>query len=244
MIEKEEKDWFKLNRYPHIGYPINHNERHEWVENYILNPEKISKHSFIPFIHKKSKVKKFRKKYNETNGELTLYKKNDLEFVRHPDTKERELYYASHLDSLIYSYYSFLLSIMYEEKIKKYNLGDVINAYRSIPIDRQNPNGSNKCNINFAEDVFNYIRDYPSDNFVAIAFDIKGFFDNLNHRILRNAWMDILDVEKLPSDHFNVFKNITRYSYVDIVDLFEFFKDKIICDCKNNKSDKSKEKSF
>ena len=54
--------------------------------------------------------------------------------------------------------------------------------------------------------------------------------------------MDILDVEKLPSDHFNVFKNITRYSYVDIVDLFEFFKDKIICDCKNDESGKSKEK--
>ena len=109
MIEKEEKDWFKLKRYPHIGYPINHNERHEWVENYILNPVKISKHSFLPFIHKKSKVKKFRKKYNEINGELTLYKKYDLEGVRHPDTKERELYYASHLDSLIYSYYSYLL---------------------------------------------------------------------------------------------------------------------------------------
>jgi retron-type reverse transcriptase len=242
MIEKEEKDWFKLKRYPHIGYPINHNERHEWVENYILNPVKISKHSFLPFIHKKSKVKKFRKKYNETYGELTLYKKNGLELVRHPDTKERELYYASHLDSLIYSYYSYLLSIKYEEKIEEYNLGDVINAYRSIPIDKKSPHGSNKCNINFAEDVFNYIRDYPSDNFVAIAFDIKGFFDNLNHLILRKAWMNILDVEKLPSDHFNVFKNITRYSYVDIVDLFEFFKDKIICNYKNDIRDKSKEK--
>ncbi len=34
MSTKEEKDWFKLKRYPHIGYPLNLSDR-KWVTNYI-----------------------------------------------------------------------------------------------------------------------------------------------------------------------------------------------------------------
>ena len=62
---------------------------------------------------------------------------------------------------------------------------------------------------------------------MAIAFDIKGFFDNLNHKILRENWKMILDEPKLPPDHFNVFKNITRFSYIDIVDIFKAFQSQI-----------------
>jgi ADP-heptose:LPS heptosyltransferase len=49
----------------------------------------------------------------------------------------------------------------------------------------------------------------------------------LNHKLLREIWAEILGREKLPPDHFNVFKNITRFSHVDIVDIFEEFKSKI-----------------
>ncbi|WP_167626961.1 reverse transcriptase domain-containing protein [Flavobacterium psychrophilum] len=45
--------------------------------------------------------------------------------------------------------------------------------------------------------------------------------------MLREVWCDVLKVEKLPADHFNVYKNITRFSHVDIVDIFNEFKDKI-----------------
>lgn len=143
--------------------------------------------------------------------------------------KKRELFYASHLDSLIFSYYARLLSDSYETKIKStdYNLNEVVNAYRSVPINPKNENSSNKCNIDFANDVFKYIIEYQQNEFAVIAFDISSFFDNLNHKLLREIWVEILGAEKLPPDHFNVFKNITRFSHVDIVDIFEEFKSKI-----------------
>ena len=227
MIKRKEKDWFKIKRYPHIGLPLDNCDRFKWIENYVTNPEMVSKHSFLPFIHKTARVKKFRKNYKPEDGTIHDDYKVGIKILRKPDEKKRELYYASHLDSLIYSYYAQLLSEKYEEKIVDFKLNDVVNAYRSIPVNPENPNSSNKCNIDFANDVFKYILNYEEEEFGVIAFDISSFFDNLNHRLLRSVWSDVLNVEKLPADHFNVFKNITRFSHVDIVDIFKEFKDKI-----------------
>ena len=133
------------------------------------------------------------------------------------------------MDSLIFSYYAKLLSDCYEVKIKspEYNLDNVVNAYRSIPVNPKNENSSNKCNIDFANDVFKYVLNYKENEFAVIAFDISSFFDNLNHKKLLKIWAEVINEVKLPPDHFNVFKNITRFSHVDIVDIFEEFKDKI-----------------
>lgn len=38
-VEKN-KDWFKLKRYPHIGFPLKLNDRAVWIENYVTNSEK------------------------------------------------------------------------------------------------------------------------------------------------------------------------------------------------------------
>lgn len=226
-LEKPKKDWFKLKKYPHIGFPLKAKDRFVWIEDYIKNPENITKHSFLPFIHKTSKVRKFRKKYSSETGVLEFTIVDGKKHTRHKSNKPRELYYASHLDTLVFSYYSEELSKKYEEFIKKYNLDDVVTAYRTVPINKLYPNSGNKSNIDFANDVFQIIENYPSNTFVAIAFDIKGFFDNLNHKILRDNWKMILDKPKLPPDHFNVFKNITRFSYIDIVDIFKAFQTKI-----------------
>lgn len=226
LMAKNEKDWFKLKRYPHIGLPLKNEDRQKWIEKYITSPELISKHSFLPFIHKTSKVRKFRRDYDENGiAKFRIVNGKKQYRLKHPE-KKRELYYASHLDSLIYSYYAQQISKKYEEKLIDKKLGEVINAYRSIPL-HSNTGSPNKCNIDFANDIFKNILSYNEDSFVVIAFDIKSFFDNLNHQKLREIWMDVLGVEKLPPDHFNVYKNITRFSYVDIVDLFEEFKDKI-----------------
>jgi len=220
----KKKDWFKLKRYPHLDKQIKERDRVRF-EGYIKNPDKISKHSFLPFIHKTKKVRKFRKEYSDADGSVI---ETNGKALRKSGSKLRELYYASHLDSLIYSYYSKLLSDRYEEKIKLNGLDDVVLAYRSISKNIDNPKGSNKCNIDFANDVFRYISNYPSDHFVAITFDIRGFFDELNHKILNQLWCDLLGTEKMGKDHFNVFKSLTRFSFVDIVDLFMLFQNKII----------------
>lgn len=69
--------------------------------------------------------------------------------------------------------------------------------------------------------------DYDSD-IVAIAFDIENFFPSLNHTVLKNKWCEVLDTDHLPKDHYNVFKNITRFSYVEENHLFNLFKDSIL----------------
>ncbi len=229
MVIKKNKDWFKIKRYPHIGLPLNYSERHIWIEKYVTSPEIIAKHAFLPFIHKTSTVKKFRKEYLPHDGKINENNKKENKLQRISSHKTRELFYANHLDSLIFSYYAKLLSDHYEIKIKSngYNLDPVVNAYRSIPVNPKNKNSSNKCNIDFANDVFKFIRSYPKDEFVVIAFDISSFFDNLNHKLLREIWAEVLGVSRLSPDHFNVFKNITRFSHVDIVDIFDEFKNKI-----------------
>lgn len=229
MIEKKPKDWFKIKRYPHIGLPLNNSDRHKWIEKYVTSPDVVAKHSFLPFIHKTSRVKKFRKDYMPDTGSINEKFKDGKKILRKSSDKKRELFYASHLDSLIFSYYAKLLSDNYESKIKssEYNLDEVVNAYRSVKVNPKNVNSSCKCNIDFANDVFKYVINYNQEEFAVIAFDISSFFDNLNHNLLREVWVEILGTEKLSPDHFNVFKNITRFSHVDIVDIFEEFKNKI-----------------
>tara|TARA_R110002110_G_scaffold208363_4_gene420685 strand:- start:975 stop:2501 length:1527 start_codon:yes stop_codon:yes gene_type:complete len=225
MLQK--KDWFKLKKYPHIGRRLKENERFTWIEEYIKNPESIKKHSFLPLIHRTSKVRKFRKEYSKEDGILIKKKKNKNRISQGP--KKREIYYASHLDSLIYSYYSSLVYTEYEKYLEDYNLKDVVTAYRSISKNIENPESPNKCNIDFANDVFNYIRNYNSEEFCAITFDISSFFDELDHSILLHQLIELVGVNgKLTDDYFNIYKNITRYGYVEIVDLFKLFQNKII----------------
>lgn len=97
-LAKNEKDWFKLKRYPHIGNPLLAKDRHVWIELYITNPLKVATHNFLPLIHKKSKVRKFRREYCNKSGELLFTYKNGKKIVRNASKpKERELYYAGHL---------------------------------------------------------------------------------------------------------------------------------------------------
>ena len=239
FIEKimQNKDWFRIKKYPHIDFPLENSERFRWIQNYITNPKNIAKHSFLPFIHKVSKKRRFRKKYDDY-GRIILTEDGK---TRHKDVKKRELFYASHLDSLIFSYYNHLLYSPYEEKLKEFRLEEVVTAYRRIPQNKENPKSSNKCNIDFANDIFKIIKQYPKEKFAVITFDIKSFFDNINHSLLRTAMMEVLGVEKLSSDFFNIFKNITRFSYVDIQDIFKEYQNEIICKKTNKKDRKIKE---
>lgn len=228
MAVIKKKDWFKLKGYPHIGYPLNYSDRHKWIQSYITAPNQIAKHSFLPFIHKTSKVRRYRKSYDGDNGELIKRIIIGKHKNRKASTKPRELYYASHLDSLIFSYYANILGELYEVRAKELGISNVATAYRTIPCTKEAQRGKNKCNIDFANDVFEFISNFSHHEFVAITFDIKGFFDELNHKNLRDKWMEVLKVDKLPADHFNLFKNITRFAYVDLISLFETFKNQII----------------
>lgn len=226
-------EWFKIRRYPHIGHPITAKDKKK-VASYIKNTSQISKHSFSPFIHKQIFSRKLRKEYDNFGNVKFNGKRQQLE------PKIRDIYYASHLDANIYSYYSSLLMKKYETLLIDKKLNEVVTAYRKIPFNEHR----NKCNIDFANDIFNYIKDNADRELVAIAVDVTGFFDNLDHQILKKSWCKVLSVSILPNDHYNVFKNITKFSYIEELHLFNLFQDKIIAESKSGSVNKKHIKSL
>ena len=110
-------EWIKLKRYPHIGLPIS--PRHvASIRKYVETPEKIASHAFMPFIRREM-VSHPHSLNPDTNK-------------KEPKRKVRELTYASHVDSVIFSYYADRLQHRYEDFVKKNHLDDVVVAYRKI----------------------------------------------------------------------------------------------------------------
>lgn len=202
----ELEKWFKLKKYPHIGFPIITSD-YKWVKEYILDKNNITKHSFLPLIHKRITQRKFRPDKSRIDKTKTNRR------FRIKSLKERNIYFSSHLDSIIYSYYNSLLVEAYENHIKDKNFNASIVAYRKIPISENSE--KNKCNIDFAKSAFEFIIENKSQNISVIIADITSFFDNLNHKLLKRQWAKILQEKTLPKDHFNVFKALTRIKYIE-----------------------------
>ncbi|EEG33024.1 hypothetical protein NEIFLAOT_01921 [Neisseria flavescens NRL30031/H210] len=118
--------------------------------------------------------------------------------------KEREIAYASHKDSHIFSYYTHILNEKYENLIEnKYSsINNSVLAFRKL----------GKSNIEFAKYAFDYILKHK--NCSVIALDISNFFGNIDHNILKAKWKKIISNGTLPPDHFAVFKAITQYSII------------------------------
>lgn len=217
FFNMEDRDWFKIKRYPHIGRPISEKDR-IWVKQYVENESKVAAHNFYPFIHRKKLVRKFRKTYK--NGIRSAF--------RSATNKPRELYYANHFDSNIYSYYAKLFNEAYNRKLEENGIDECITAYRRIKINKENPNSSNKSNSDFAADVFNFIINNETQHLIAVTFDVKSFFDTLNHGKLKKAMCQVLEVSTLRKDFFNIYKNITKFSFINENELFKEFSNDIL----------------
>ena len=124
--------------------------------------------------------------------------------------KSRPIRYGARRDAYIFAHYRRKLAVCYEQRLAELGISDCPIAYRQIP--KPGSNGG-KCNIDFAKDAFDEV-DRQGDC-VAVALDIKGYFENLSHRRIKGIWCDLLGVDELPPDHYAVFKNITRYRFVD-----------------------------
>ena len=210
------KKWYKIKKYPHIGSQLTTND-YSRIKAYVMNTENVETHSFKPFIKRVEVKRRYRKQY--VDGILINRKRIKV-------LKTREIYFASHLDSMIYSYYSDLLQKKYNKALNRNKLEKVVTAYRRIKKPCSN---KGKCNIDFANEVFVYINQKTNEcnHQVAIAFDIKGFFDNLNHKKIKKSWASIIE-EPLPKHHYQVFKSITQFSFVKEELLFKLFKNQII----------------
>lgn len=164
------------------------------AERIASSPRKVASHSFYPFITYELISTKIGK-----NSEGEIEKKN----------KERGVAYAGHADSHIYSFYADILSSRYEKKVEETGLNDVVLAFRK----------SGKNNIDFAYNAFKKIDSLSPCS--VLAYDISGFFDNLEHSHLKEMWCKALDEDHLPEDHYSVFRSITKYSKVDRFSLYK-----------------------
>jgi RNA-directed DNA polymerase len=129
------------------------------------------------------------------------------------DTKIRPICFAAHVDSLIFSYYAYALTKVYESFINKEGFSQCVLAYRS--------NLGGQSNIQFAKEVFDYIKE--KKECTAVALDIKGYFDHIDHVILKENWQKVVG-GPLPEDQYKIYKLLTRYSYINQSSILKKYK--------------------
>jgi hypothetical protein len=176
-----------LKRYPHFDTQLS-------IEDAVVlatNPKAVIAHTFFPFILYTNRWTRFAK-----TGE-------------DGDVKSRPIRYASRGDAYIFAYYRHLLTKHYEATLSKHSLDESVIAYRRI----RDSEGKGKCNIHFAGEAFEKIRNLG--NCCVVALDISNFFESLDHQILRSIWCDLLNVKKLPEEHYRIFRTVTRYAVVE-----------------------------
>lgn len=183
-----------LKHYPHFDAPISIKE----IRRLVTDSGRVAANTFYPFLL-----------FHE---EWTPYRPADVET---PKKKSRPIRYGARRDSYIFLHYRRKLSKLYEARLNDLGIAQCPIAYRKI----QKPDEvGGKCNIDFAKDAFDEVD--RLGNCVAIALDIKGYFENLDHSRIKRVWCELLGVDKLPPDHYAVFKNITRYRFVEQREVF------------------------
>lgn len=204
-------EWLKGRGYLHITPKINVFERAGELISKIQNPSFVNKHAFFPLIHSIIKERKYKKHPENPKVRAHTHFHNG----RHKSAaKSRPLHYATHIDSLIFGYYSHLLSELYEKKIERYSdLHECIIAYRKIAMS-EGDEDAGKSTINFAYEVFNSIKQRAESECIVLMFDIKSFFSEIDHKLLKLAWCELLNVNILPKDHYNVFNAATNFRYI------------------------------
>ena len=213
-------NWLKFKRYPHIGQPLLTDKDVGWIRSYVSRPRNIEKHKFLPLLHRTITQRKFRPQEEAVKNPSGKRKRK----VGIP--KKREIFFPSHLDSMVYSYYNHLLNKAYEKYLSDKPFRAAPVAYRKIA--KKETDAGNKCNIEFAKEAFEFILDNKHRKLSVIVADVTSFFDNLDHRQLHQRWKQVLGVNDLPKDHYQVYKSLIHFSYVNERDLFKRFQEHLI----------------
>ena len=193
---------FKNKGYAHFDTEFCKSRVYELLAS--LKKTKRISHKFYPLI--RFTIPKYKK---DENGRIYIDKKNP-----------RYIMHTARIDANIYSFYRNLLMNKYEDTLKKLRIADCVIAYRKIPMDCNIKKG--KCNVHFANEAIEEINKkmIKFSRCSAIAMDIKGFFDNLNHDKIKSQWCRVMGfANRLPDDHYTIYKNITRFKYIDMKSL-------------------------
>lgn len=195
-------------RYLHFDFAVSDAEMVEW-QPILLDPRQVRQRAFYPFLKMVKQRKRFQK---------------DEAGVRRPSPpKQRELCYAAHHDALFYSWYGFQLESLLEPRLQTAGVTDCVLAYRT----------QGRNNLHFAKDVFDYMAIQSSC--VALAFDVTKFFDTLDHRLLKQAWVDLLQERELPPDHYTIFKAVTHFRFVQVDQILAALGEEAIKKCRQRR---------
>lgn len=177
-------------------------KHHKNYERLIKDIKWVKQHGFYPFIHFNMKLDKY---IRDHNGD---------KYLKH---KRRDIYYSAHIDRFIYEYYGNRLNDKYNIYAKKSGIDEVSIAYRNCK--------HNKSNIDFAKEVFEFI----VKNEAAYIFvgDFSEFFDTLDHKYLKTQIKKVNGNNSLDDADYAIFKNLTRFTYVEMEDIEKYKKSKI-----------------
>ncbi len=159
-------------------------------EKLVADPSAVARHPFYPFLRHDVVRKRIKR---QPGGKLIK------------STKIRDIRYAAHSDAAIYSYYNYILTDLYEQEIVKQNLVANVIAFRAL----------SRSNVDFAKEAFDWIDE--NRPCTALGFDVTDFFGSLDHKILKSAWAGLMGIQKLPPDHFAVFKSLTKHASVELI---------------------------
>lgn len=203
----EQKKFDKGDKRTYLHFDKRFKEIADAAVQDIWSASTMTTHAFLPLVQTTITERKF-KKVKKLAGENPIVE------------KLRPISYASHFDALALAWYAHMLNHCYNHVVTKLDTDDAAIAYRD--------NKPRKNNVAFAKEVFDFIKQRDSD-MVVMCFDITGFFDHLDHKILKRMWKLVLsvvsgnDLQALPPDHYGVYKNMTRFSFVDRDEIYKRF---------------------
>lgn len=191
--------------YCHLDFPLSKRE----AENFEIktnDPLYVKRHRFLPFVKVEIVFKKHPDKRNFTNVDHITKVKQKI--------KIRPISLVSHHDAGIYYTYSKKINAAYNIFSKINEFSDCSVAYRDAPEFK------GKSNISIAKEVFDNIDTYKSG--WVIKGDFKGFFDNLNHKILNeNVWKVLPSLDDSEKDAWTRVLNSLESSKFIIQDKLE-----------------------
>ncbi len=208
---------FKNKGYLHFDSEFSESQVNKILKN--LKTTDLLSHAFYPLI--RYQMPKYKRR---EDGRIFIDRENP-----------RYIMHTSRTDANIYSLYRNILMNQYEALLKKIMIDECVIAYRKIPTYHQS--SKNKCNVHFANEAIDEIRKQVNiyGDCCAIAMDITKFFDTLDHGIIKRQWSKVIGFEKgLPADHFTIYKNITKFRYIDAKELEKILKIDISSICKHN----------
>ena len=155
----------------------------------VMQPDFVERHAFTPLLHYFKKTRRYKK----DKGKIEI--------------KERPIMYASHRDACIFSFYSAQLGKILDAFYQKNRLNDNVIAYRALK----------RANYDFSATAFQYaVAHAPC---AILAFDVSGFFDNLDHYLLKTRLKRLLGLTSLPEDWYQILKVITKFHYIKLSEL-------------------------